>query len=68
MLRKIFASCALGFAPAIIFGAFCIAVSAPMHVTVGGVIYGAALGATRVAQDFAREHKQNNSMLFKMPR
>lgn len=68
MLKKIFRSCALGFAPAIIFGAFCIAVSAPIHVTVGGLIYGAALGVTSVAKDFSKEHKHNNSMRFKMPR
>lgn len=68
MLRKVFTSCALGFAPAIVFGAICVALSAPIHVTVGGLIYGTILGATSVAKDFVKEPNRKKSMRFKVSR
>jgi membrane associated rhomboid family serine protease len=68
MLRKIFASCALGFAPAIIYGAICFALSVPIHATVGGLICGVLLGAANVYDDFEKERVQKKSIRFKVPR
>lgn len=67
MLKKLFKSCALGFAPAIIYGATCFALSVPIHATVGGLICAVILGVANVYGDFQKEASRKKSIGYEVP-